>query len=94
MKLTTAILKQIIKEELSKVLSEDDAAAESAPAMSLEEAAPWDKEALKRRYPRDHRRHAIIDQEHGYGTRFDDVMKKLDHRPGASTRPNQGRWGY
>ena len=152
MKLTKQRLKQIIKEELSNVLSEmnkddyhavrlrlqveygvgasgeliedvyriwpdfateavevppeidqaikraiaADAEFRGAPAMSLEEAAPWDKEALKSKYPGDRNKHlrAIIDKEHAYGTRIDDVIKKLDHRPGASTRRNQGRWGY
>jgi hypothetical protein len=86
-----------VKPEIDQAIKkaiEDDAAAESVPAMSLEEAAPWDKEELKGRYPRDYKKHAIIDQAHADGMRFDDVMKKLDHRPGASTRPNQGRWGY
>jgi len=62
--------------------------------VGLEEAAPWDKEALKGRYPKDYKKHAIIDQEHAYGTGIADVMKKLKRRPGASTRPNQGRWTY
>ena len=62
-------------------------------AEGLEEAASWDKEALKKKYPGDRAKHALIDKEHNYGMSLDDVMKKL-RRTGASTRRNQGRFGY
>jgi hypothetical protein len=50
---------------------------EGSDEMELEEAAPWDKEALKRSYPGDGNAHAVIDREHDYGTERHKVVDKL-----------------
>ena len=58
---------------------------------ALEEAALWDKEALKKRYPKV--KHALIDKEHAYGTSLGNTELKLNVRS-ASTQREQGHGGY
>jgi hypothetical protein len=59
--------------------------------MELEEAAPWDKEALKRSYPGDPDAHAVIDREHNYGTSRRDVISKIPRSAGDPRKSDGGR---
>ncbi len=56
----------------------------------LEEAAPWDKEALKRSYPGDGNAHAVIDREHDYGTERHKVVDKLRRVGGDPSKSPYG----
>ncbi len=64
---------------------------EESDEMELEEAAPWDKEALKRSYPGDPDAHAVIDREHNYGTSRRDVISKIPRSAGDPRKSDGGR---